>query len=113
MTISVVFARALLAEVHGHGIDPQAFLQACQLEPARLDDLTQMLRLDEADRLTSSALRLTGDPGPGLALGVTAPLSMLQIFGHLVLAQPNLRLAFAVLTQYSSLLAEGFRWQLT
>ena len=113
MTISVLFARGLMSEVHRRGVDPRVLLRDCGIDSLRLDDASHRLSLDEADRLARSAMRLTGDPGLGLAMGAHAPYCMLQVFGYLVLAQGTLRAAYGVLSQYAGLVADGFQWKLS
>lgn len=113
MTISVLFARGLVSEVGRRGMDPQVLLREAGVDSESLGDPSHVLSLEEADRLARSAIGLTRDAGLGLVLGAEAPYCMLQVFGYLVLAQGTLRGAYAVLTQYSGLVAEGFRWQLS
>lgn len=113
MTVSVLFARGLMSQVQRRGMDPQVLLHEAGIDRAHLEDASHTLSLDEGDRLARSAMRLTSDPGLGLAMGAHAPYCMLQVFGYLVLAQATLRAAYGVLTQYSSLVADGFRWQLS
>ncbi|MDB4988154.1 MAG: AraC family transcriptional regulator [Myxococcaceae bacterium] len=112
MAISVVFARALLDEVRERGAEPEQLLRDCEIEPERLVDLREMLSLKEANLLVETAMTATSEPALGLVIGTRAPLHMLQMVGHLMLAQTTLRHAFTVLTRYSTLLAQGVHWTL-
>src|ERR1700712_1017097 len=112
MGISVIFARGLLSEVQNQGFDPQELLRRSNIDGARLADLRETLSVEEADLITREAMDLTSDPGIGLTIGANAPESMLQVFGHLILAQSTIREAFAALRRYSALLAEGPTWGL-
>ena len=110
MGISVIFARGLLSEVQSRGFDPEELLRRSNIDGARLTDLRETLSFEESDLLTRNAMAMTSDPGLGLAIGANAPETMLQVFGHLVLAQSTIREAFAALRRYSLLLAEGPTW---
>ncbi|MDB4974986.1 MAG: hypothetical protein JWN48_3327 [Myxococcaceae bacterium] len=112
MMVSVIFARALQVEVQRRGINPKSLLERAGIEPERLLDLRQMLSPVESALLARTALELTDDPGLGLTMGAHAPLHMLQLFGHLLLVQPTLREAYAVLQRYAGLVADGFVWDL-
>jgi AraC-like DNA-binding protein len=112
MGISVIFARGLLSEVQNCGLDPQELIRRCNIDGARLADLRETLTVEEADLLTREAMAVTNDPGIGLTIGAKAPESMLQVFGHLILAQSTIREAFAALRRFSGLLAEGPSWSL-
>jgi AraC-like DNA-binding protein len=112
MGISVIFARGILSEVQNRGFDSSELLRRSNLELDRLTDLRETLSFEEAQVLSVNAMTLTSDPGLGLAMGANAPESMLQVFGHLVLAQGTIREAFAALRRYSTLLVEGPTWGL-
>lgn len=112
MSISVVIVRGILSEVRNRGIEPDALLRASGIDAERITDLRETIDLDQADRLFCNAMSLTGDPGLGLALGAKAPESMLQVFGHLMLAQSTIRDAFAALRRYASLVIDGPAWEL-
>jgi AraC-like DNA-binding protein len=112
MGISVIFARGLIAEIENRGLDPQELLERSNIDGTRLTDLRETLSIEEADLLTRNAMAMTDDPGLGLTIGANAPENMLQVCGHLMLAQSTIREAFAALRRYSSLLAEGPTWNL-
>jgi AraC-like DNA-binding protein len=112
MSISVIVARGLVAEVENRGLDPRELLERSHIEATRLADLRATLSVEEADLLTRNAMEMTEDPGLGLSIGIHAPASMLQVIGHLLLAQSTIREAFAALRRYSSLLADGPIWGL-
>jgi AraC-like DNA-binding protein len=112
MGISVIFARGLLSEVQNRGFDPADLLRRSNIDAVRLADLRETLSIEEADLMTRQAMEITDDPGIGLTIGANAPESMLQVFGHLILAQSTIREAFAALRRYSALLAEGPTWGL-
>src|ERR1700712_4283949 len=113
MSISIIFARGILSEVQRRGLDGQALLRRCNIEQSRLADLRETMSSSETELLTREAMTLTGDPGLGLTVGQTAPESMMQVFGHLVLAQRTIRESFAMLERYTKLLADGLHWSLT
>jgi AraC-like DNA-binding protein len=112
MGISVIFARGLLSEVQNRGFDPDELLRRSNIDGTRLTDLRETLSFEESDLLTRNAMVMTSDPGLGLSIGANAPESMLQVFGHLVLAQGTIREAFAALRRYSTLIVEGPTWGL-
>src|ERR1700712_3665422 len=112
MSISIIFARALLAELQGRQLDPQAALAHCGIEATRLNDLRAVMTVEESDALTCYALELTQDPGLGLTIGMNAPESMLQVLGQLLVSHSTIRSAFATLQRYSSLLDDGPSWNL-
>ena len=107
MAVSIIFARAIVAEVQRQGFEADALLQHCQIERRRLKDLRETMTLDEADLLTQGAVALTGDPALGLTIGASAPESMLQVISYLMLAQSTLRDALGILKRFSALLADG------
>lgn len=110
MGVSIIFARGLIAEVNNRGLDSRELLQENGIDDERLNDLRAVLTFEESDRLTRHAIELTGDPALGLAVGSTAPESMLQIFGQLLLSESTIRSAFATLNRFGSLFAEGPVW---
>ncbi|MDB4986115.1 MAG: AraC family transcriptional regulator [Myxococcaceae bacterium] len=112
MGVSVIFARGLLSEVQNQGFDPDELLRRANIDGTRLADLRETLSIEEADLITREAMAITNDQGIGLTIGANAPESMLQVFGHLILAQSTIREAFAALRRYSGLLAEGPTWGL-
>ena len=113
MSISIIFARGILSEVQRRGLDGKALLARCNIEQSRLSDLRETMTSAETEQLTREAMALTGDLGLGLTVGQTAPESMMQVFGHLVLAQRTIRESFAMLERYTKLLADGMHWNLT
>jgi AraC-like DNA-binding protein len=112
MSISIVFARALLAKAQEHGGDTDALLRRCGLEPDRLSDSHATTSLEENCALTEEVMALTNDPGLGLTIGATAPGHMLQVIGLLLGTCRTLREAFASFKQYAALLDDGPRWGL-
>ncbi|HVZ33311.1 MAG TPA: AraC family transcriptional regulator ligand-binding domain-containing protein, partial [Polyangiaceae bacterium] len=95
-----------MAELQSRGLDPHDFLKRIGFDSTRLGELRDTLSLQELDVMACSAMALTGDPGLGLAIGAQAPESMLQIFGHLLVAQHTLRDSIAIMRRYSALLSE-------
>ena len=91
MSVSIVFARSVIAELQHRGLDGHELLRKCQIEPARLDDIHETLQPDDMERITRHALEMTGDPGLGLSVGASQAESSLQLFGHLVRAQGTVR----------------------
>lgn len=113
MSISIIFARAVLSEVRSRGLDHGEVLRRSSIEAERLTDLRATLSFEESDLLTRNAMVMTADPGLGLSMGANEPKSMLQVFGHLMLAQGSIREAFTVLRKYAALLVEGVAWDLS
>ncbi|HEX5657042.1 MAG TPA: AraC family transcriptional regulator [Polyangiales bacterium] len=112
MSISIVFARALLARAQEHGCDADALLRRCGLEPGRLSASHAMMSLEEHRALTAEVMELTNDPGLGLTIGASAPSHMLQVMGLLLGSCRTLREAFNAFKHYAALLDDGPRWAL-
>lgn len=83
------------------------------IDAERIADIRATVNVEQGDLLVRKAIELTQEPGLGLAIGANAPESMLQVFGHLILAHSTIRDAFAALRRYSSLVIEGPLWGLT
>ncbi|MET0343877.1 MAG: AraC family transcriptional regulator [Polyangiales bacterium] len=113
MSISIVFARGLVAEFENRGLDAAALLRRSEIDARRLEDIRQMLHPEESHRLAKQAVELSGDPALGLAVGASETEGTFQVFGHLLRAQRNVRDAFAVHKRYASLVARGPVWNLT
>jgi AraC-like DNA-binding protein len=112
MSISIVFARELLAQAQQSGGDTDALLRRCGLEPERLSDCNAVLSLEEHCALAGEVMALTNDPGLGLTIGASAPSRMLQVMGLLISSCRTLRQAFETFRQYAALLDDGPRWEL-
>lgn len=112
MSVSVVLVRGILGEVRRRGGAADELLRAADLDPARLSDIRETISLAQAERLVQAAVALTNEPALGLYVGAHSPERMLQLLGHLILAQRTLRDAFAALKRYSSLIFEGPSWAL-
>jgi AraC-like DNA-binding protein len=112
MRISIIIARGLLAEACERGIQVDDLMVRCGLDRARLQDLRETLSMEEADRLICGAIQLTADEGLGLAVGASAPDSMLQVLGQVLSAQRTLRDALGALNHYAPLLADGLSFEL-
>jgi AraC-like DNA-binding protein len=112
MSLSIVIVRGILSEVRSRGFDPDELLRSCDIDPARVSDIRDLLQVDEIERFVRRATELTGDPGLGLAVGANAPESMLQVFGHLLVAESTIRDLFASLKRFSGLIVEGPSFEL-
>ncbi|HEX5659021.1 MAG TPA: AraC family transcriptional regulator [Polyangiales bacterium] len=114
MSISIVFARALLAEVRERSgaSDGDALLRRCGIEPERLAVSHAAMTLEECAALIAEVVELTKDPGLGLTVGASAPKAMLQVLGHLLCARRTVRDAFDSFQRYSTLLDGGVEWAL-
>ncbi len=112
MFVSVIVVRGVLSELQNRGIDPDEVLDKSKLPRARIADIRQYVSFEELDQLVSDAVERTGDPGLGLAIGANAPESMLQVLGHLVLAQSTIREAFAAWQRYAVLLTDALQFRL-
>jgi AraC-like DNA-binding protein len=112
MSISIVFARALLAKAQEHGHDPDALRSRCGIEADRLSHSLSVMTLEEYCVLTRDVMTLTDDPGIGLTLGAGAPPCMLQVLGILLYSRRTLREAFSSFRKYSVLLNDGPSWGL-
>ena len=112
MSVSIVYARALVSEFESRRLDSSVLLEASGIDPERLSDIRQKLEVEELARLTRAAVAMSDDPALGLAIGVKTPLNGLQLLSSLMLAQRNIREAFATFKRYSSLMSEGARYEL-
>jgi len=107
MGISVVIARGILSEIQRRGLNPDELLRLSDIDGTRLLDIREVLHTREAEVLVQNAIRMTGDPGLGLAIGSHAPENMLQVFGHLILSHRTIREACAALKRYAPLIVDG------
>jgi len=112
MSVSILYARGIVAEIQRRDLDVDALLRRARLDHARLADVREMLEIEEMDQLTTAAVELSGDAAVALAAGANAPEHTAQLFGYLVLAQPTLREACATVEHYTKLLADGTEWRL-
>ena len=60
MSVSIVFARGMVAELQNRGLDGQELLRRSAIDPARLTNLREMLQPDESQLLTQHAVEMTG-----------------------------------------------------
>jgi AraC-like DNA-binding protein len=112
MSVSIIFARALVAEFETRGLSPTELFQQTRFEAARLSNIREKLSTDELARLTATALEMSDDPGLGLALGCNAPLNSMQLLSSIMLTQRTIRDAFATFKRYSALISQGPSFQL-
>lgn len=112
MSVSIVYARALVSEFESRELDSSVLLEASGIDPERLADIRQKLSVEELARLTRAAVAMSDDPALGLAIGVKTPLNGLQLLSSLMLAQRNIREAYATFKRYSALVSEGPRYEL-
>lgn len=112
MSISIVFARAIVAELSNRKLDAQELLRRSAIDPARLADIREFLQVHEYERLITLSISMTNDPGLGLAVGAHDADNAFQLFGHLFRVQPTMREAFATHIRYAGLVARGPVWQL-
>jgi AraC-like DNA-binding protein len=112
MSISVVFVRSLVDELKRRGFDPVPLLALAEIELASLGDIRSAIEPAQSELLIDGVIERTGDESIGLAIGANASGNSLQLFGHLLLAQPTIRAAFEVAQRYSALMATGPSWRL-
>ena len=112
MSVSIVYARALVAEFEARGLNPNELLAASGVDPERLTNIREKLMFDELSRLTRNAVAATDDPGLGLAIGSKVPLNVLQLISYLLLSQRSIREASNTFMRYSALVTEGPAFQL-
>lgn len=112
MSVSVVYARALVAEFEARGLDSSALLAQSGIDAGRLADIREKLLLEELSQLTRNAVAMTDDPGLGLAIGSKVPLNVLQLLSSLLLAQRSIRDASSTFVRYSALMSEGSTYRL-
>ncbi len=112
MPISVVIVRGILSELQHRGIDPDDLLGVSGLTRERVTDIREYMMFDDLDRLVRVAMERTNDPGLGLAVGANAPETMLQVFGHLMLAHRTMREAMVSWERYSVMLSDATRFRL-
>jgi AraC-like DNA-binding protein len=113
MFISTVIVRALVSELENRGLRAERVLRAGGLERSALERLAQGVRFREFDRMVRQALELSGDPALGLAMGMHAPESMLNVLGMLLVTSRTIRDACALVQTYGTLVAGGLEWQLS
>jgi AraC-like DNA-binding protein len=110
MSVSVLMLRTLLDECRGRGIVPAQLLVGSDLSPEQLADGAHRIPAEAFEHLAQRALRLTGDPALGLALGNRLPAQALQVVGYLLSSAPSMRHAYADFQRYAALLAEHPSW---
>jgi AraC-like DNA-binding protein len=113
MFVSVIAIRGLLTEAQRRGVAAGEILTGPTAHEGFLSDMRSVIPETEFDAILDRAIRLTGDEGLGLSVGMNAPESTFQIIAHLVLAAPTLADAFDMLERYSPLLMEGLSISLT
>ncbi len=113
MMVSIVLVRGILAELKLHGIDTTSVTEGLSLTDDAMSDVRGRLPLAAFDTLVTRAMELRGDPGFGLTLAQNAPANMLQILGLMMISSRTLRDAFALLTRYSELTADGVSYTLS
>ncbi|MEY4514896.1 MAG: hypothetical protein RLZZ450_7018 [Pseudomonadota bacterium] len=113
MFISTVIVRALVSELENRGLRAERVLRAGGLERSALERPAHGVRFREFDRMVRQALELSGDPALGLALGMHAPESMLNVLGMLLVTSRTIREACTLLQSYGALVAGGLSWQLS
>ncbi|HEX5659076.1 MAG TPA: AraC family transcriptional regulator [Polyangiales bacterium] len=112
MMVSIVLVRGILAELKSHRIDTSSVLEGLSLTEDALSDVRGRLPIADFEVLVERAIALRADPGFGLTLARNAPANMLQILGLMLLSSRTLRDAFALLTRYSELTADGISYTL-
>ena len=112
MSVSVVFVRSLVDELKRRGVDPAPLLVQAGIDLASLGDIHATIEPAQSEILIDGAIELTGDESVGLAIGANASENSLQLYGHLLLAQPTIRAAFEVGQRFSALMAKGPTWRL-
>ncbi|MET0284504.1 MAG: AraC family transcriptional regulator [Polyangiales bacterium] len=113
MMVSIVLVRGILAELKSHGVDPSSVIEGLSLTDDALSDVRGRIPISDFDVLVTRAMELRNDPGLGLTLAQNAPANMLQILGLMLLSSRTLREAFALLTRYSELTADGISYTLS
>jgi AraC-like DNA-binding protein len=113
MMVSIVLVRGILAELKTNGVDTASVLEGLPLTDDALSDVRGRLPISDFDVLVTRAMALRTDPGFGLTLAQNAPANMLQILGLMLLSSRTLRDAFALLTRYSELTADGVSYSLS
>src|SRR3954449_1001252 len=86
MYVSIVMVRGQIGELQRRGLDHAPLLAGFEIEPATLADMRSMIEVSKFEVMVARAMKLTGDPGLGLSLGMNAPEHMLQLLGHLLLS---------------------------
>jgi AraC-like DNA-binding protein len=112
MFISTVVVRALVAELENRGVNAERVLRAGGLERSALERPAHGVRFRDFDRMVRQALELSDDPGLGLAIGMRAPETMLNVLGMLLVTSRTIRAAFEHLRTYGALVAGGIDWEL-
>jgi AraC-like DNA-binding protein len=112
MSVSVVFVRSLIDELKRRGVEPAALLAKSGIRSEDVVDIRASIEPQQCEVLIDSAVELTNDESIGLSIGANSSVNALQLFGHLLLAQPTIRDAFAAAQRYSKLVAQGPSWRL-
>jgi AraC-like DNA-binding protein len=107
MHLSIAVARAVIHELEQQGVDVQHACAQAGLDPAQLDDATLRLPLDRARAVVAAAIELAPTPAIGLRVGESAPMTALNVVGHLMSSARTTRDALQLLCRYSELVFSG------
>lgn len=106
------YARLVCAALQRQGIEPARLLADTRLQWDRLLASGQALDVGEMRSLIEAALRLSGAPGLGLAIGHAIPVSAHGPVGFALMASKDLRQALEVVARYGALRSPALAFRL-
>jgi AraC-like DNA-binding protein len=112
MSISVAIVRAIAEGLAHRGITVAGYCARSGLEPARLDDVAEMVSVAEYAACVRAALELTDESAFGLRIGTRAHTGGLHALGYLLLNCRTMRHAIGAHIALSGLVFDGARWYL-
>jgi AraC-like DNA-binding protein len=112
MYVSVAIIRAFAEALTQLGVDSERTCAEAELDPAVLNDPTEMVSVAEYGRFLELAVRLSEDPAFALHVGERAQTGALHTVGYLLLNCRTMRDAIAQFTRFAALIYEHARWEL-
>jgi AraC-like DNA-binding protein len=113
MFVSVIMVRGLLSALKATGIEPEQGARLLGLEPEQLADPQARISFEQYDQIVTKALEITGDPGLGLTLAESAPESMLQLLGYLLMSCQTLREVCTLAARFMPLMIDGLTFSVS
>lgn len=110
--VSASFVRDIAVAVASSGVEVAELLTSAGLTISDLADLDAVVPGRAAERLWAAAVRATGDPHLGLALGRAAKLDSLGLLGQVLRHSPHFRGAIERLSNHARLLISAVSFEI-
>jgi AraC-like DNA-binding protein len=107
ITVSNNWIRAVLQRAERLGVDTEAELARVGVEPARLNDESARIGIDETVRIWQACAAASGDAHFGLHFGANVRPGTFHIVGYTLMNSTTLQGAFEKLQRYQRLISDG------